>query len=379
MKQYLIIGNGIAGTSAAQSIRKYDQNGKIDIVTQEEFPFYARIRLPDYIAEVIDVKKLILHQDKWYYDNDINIRTQTKIIDIDYHKKKAKDQKGNIFGYNSLLIATGSKPFFPFIPGNDKKNIFVLRNIGDANNIMSAARKAKRIIIVGGGLLGLETAYALIRKSYSIVVLELIDRLLPRQIDKQGSALIMNLLEKKGFKFKLNAKVRKIIGHDFVKGLELDSGEIVDGDMIIISAGVRANLDIPLKLKLKTKRGTIVNSKMQTSINDIYAAGDVAQIEETHLCLWSIADKQGEIAGANMAGYSQDYEGAIPLNHLSIAGIKLSSAGNIDVENLLDNDIKMREQIYQKFVRKEGKLVGCIMINDTIGFTDIAKKIAGKK
>ncbi len=378
MRKYLIIGNGVAGTTAAQEIRKNDPQGQITIVTKESLPYYSRIRLPDYVAGLADVSDLIIKKDQWYMDQNIDLKTDVVIKDIDHANKQAVDQNNNVLEYDSLLIATGSNSFVPPIEGSTKENVFALRNFEDAKRIIQATAEAKKIVVIGGGLLGLESSHALIKKGLSVTVVEFFDRLLPRQMDNQGALLLKEMLENLGFEFRLDAKTKEIKGDKTVSGVELESGEILKADIVLFSAGVRPNLELPAKLSLKTDKGVIVNSNMKTSIENIYAAGDVAEFEQTNFCIWAEAQEQGKTAGANMALASNTFKTIVPSNRLKVAGIDLGSAGNFDPEDTLDSEIEKGDQIYRKLVKKDGKLVGCIMLGDTTGFNDVVKQINNK-
>jgi nitrite reductase (NADH) large subunit len=376
MKKYLIIGNGVAGTEAAKEIRKNDSQGQIIMVTEETTPFYSRIKLPDFIAGVTDKSDLVIRKDQWYKDHKIELKTGTPITNIDHVKNQAEDQAGNIYKYDSLLISTGSTSFIPPVEGSSKKNVFALRTFDDADNIVKSFPNVKNVVVIGGGLLGIETAHAIVKRGFSVIVVEFFDRLLPRQLDQESALLLTKTLKDKGFKFKLGAKTKEIKGDTLVTGVELESGEVLDADIVLFSAGVRPNLNLPEKLGLKTDRGVVVDNHMETSQKLIYAAGDVAQFEETNFCIWPEAQEQGRIAGSNMAGVLQDFEPIVPSNRLKVAGIDLGSAGDIDPDNKLESEVERSEKIYRKLVKKEGKLVGCIMLGNTAGFSGVVRQIA---
>ncbi|MCK5097295.1 MAG: NAD(P)/FAD-dependent oxidoreductase [Desulfobacteraceae bacterium] len=378
MNKYLIIGNGVAGATAAQEIRKNDPDGRVVMVTEETTPFYSRIRLPDYVAGITEKSDLIIRKDQWYIDQKIDLKTGTTIVDIDHANKQAKDQVGNVFEYDSLLISTGSQSFIPPIKGNTKENVFALRTFEDAENIVKSIDNARNVVLIGGGLLGLEAAYALIKKGLTVTVVEFFDRLLPRQMDNQGALLLKEILEGQGFLFRLGAKTKEIKGDKAVTGVELESGEVLDADIVLFSAGVRPNLNLAEMLGLEIERGIVVDAHMGTSLDGVYAAGDVAQFEQTNFCIWSEAQGQGKVAGTNMAGNPGVFEPIVPSTRLKVAGIDLASAGDIDPEDALESEIEKSDQVYRKIVKKNGKLVGCIMLGDMKGYSNVVKQIAAK-
>ena len=375
MTKYLIIGNGVAGTTAAQEIRKNDPHGLITMVTEEKIPFYSRIKLPDYIAGITGKFDLIIKKEQWYKDNKIELETGVTITSIDNTKHEAKDQTGKVWDYDSLLISTGSTPFIPPVEGSAKVNVFALRTAKDADNIIQASDNANNVTAIGGGLLGLEAAYALIKRGLDVTIIEFFDRLLPRQMDSEGALLLKGMLEAQGFKFRLGAKTKQIQGDNFVTGVQLESGEVISTEIVLFSAGVRPNLILPQNLKLKTDQGVVVNEHMETSLNGVYAAGDIAQFEKTNFCLWSEAQAQGSVAGANMSGIKDSFKTIVPSSRLKVAGIDLCSAGDIDPDGRYDSEVKKSDTVYRKLVRKNDKLIGCIMLGDISGFSAVVKQI----
>ena len=375
MTKYLIIGNGVAGATAAQEIRKNDSQGQITMVTEEKFPFYSRIKLPDYITGIKGRSDRIIKKEQWYIDHKIDLKTGTNVTNIDNAKHEAKDQTGRIWQYDSLLISTGSNPFIPPVEGNTKVNVFTLRTIKDADNIVQASDNANNVTAIGGGLLGIEAAYALIKRGLDVTIVEFFDRLLPRQMDSEGALLLKKMLEAQGFKFRLGAKTKQIQGDNFVTGVELESGEVITTEIVLFSAGVRPNLILPQKLKLKTDQGVIVNKHMETSLSGVYAAGDIAQFKKTNFCIWSEAQEQGRVAGANMSGIKDSFKTIVPSNRLKVAGIDLCSAGDIDPDEIYESEIEKSDTVYRKLVSKHGKLIGCIMLGDITGFSDAVKQI----
>ncbi|MBF0209309.1 MAG: NAD(P)/FAD-dependent oxidoreductase [Desulfamplus sp.] len=420
MKQYLIIGNGIAGTTAAEEIRKHDQDGEILLVTNESLPLYSRIRLPDFLCGKIGEKELLIKNQDWHDKHKIRLITETQIEKIDFNNKKAS-QGSNYFEFDALLLAVGSRAFIPPVKGCDQGGVFSLRSINDANSIIKKLtlnknlknktakpsesspnsetidKEKKEVVVIGGGLLGLEAAAAMLHSGIGVTVVEFCDRLLPRQLDYDGAKLLQVSLEKMGINFKLGEATEEILGkiHDGaqrlasvlkkvkfkpqVTGVKLKSGEILKADAVLFSAGVRPDLSLVVNSDIKVDKGVMVNAQMETSISSIYAAGDVAEYDGINFCIWSEAMEQGRVAGINMAGGDAQYKNIPPSNMLKVAGIALASAGEIDVDGKMDCDIVSTESIYKKIVKdKNGKIVGCIMIGDTTDFNKIFKQIKGE-
>ena len=373
MKRYLIIGNGVAGTTAAQNIRELDKEGAVTIVSEESVPFYSRIKLPDYVAGSQGVDDIIIRKDKWYKDQDVELKLDVAIADIDPELKVAVDRNGISYPYDTLLLATGSYSFIPPIEGSGTGNVFALKTVADADRIIKASSGIKNATVIGGGLLGLEAGNAILKRGITVSVVEFFDRLLPRQLDTEGAALLQKMMEEMGFVFYLGAKTEKIQGPEKVEGVQLDSGKVIDSDLVVFSTGVRSRLELAEKLNLETDKSIVVNPSMETSVKEVYAAGDVAQVEGMNYCIWPEAQEQGRVAGINMAGGKEGFRHIVPSNRLKVAGINLASAGDIDQDNKLEHEKEKTDTVYKKIVKKNGAVVGCIMLGNTDGFSDIVK------
>ncbi len=379
MANHLIIGNGVAGTTAAENIRKLDKAGKITIVTEESTPFYYRMRLPDFISGDLTEDKLSAKKDQWYKDQGIELKLQTRIQGADLGKKTVSTQSGLEIPYDRLLIATGSRSFIPPMKGSDKKGAFALRTIQDARDIVAWAKNIQKVVLIGGGLLGLEAGNALRKLGKNLTVVEFFPRLLPRQLDVTGGGRLQKIMEGMGFSFRLGAKTQEIKGEDRVSGVLLEGGELLPAEMVIVSAGVRPSLELAKGLNLDHDKGVKVDEQMRTNQPGIYAAGDVAEFKGMPYGIWTAATEQGQIAGTNMAGGNALYKGTVMANTLKVIGIDLASAGNIDAENKLESKVLTDEKVYKKIVLENDQIVGCIMLGDTKGFTKITKLMSDKQ
>ncbi len=379
--KYIIIGNGVAGTSAASQIRKIDRSGEITILTDESYPFYSRIRLIDYLAGEVGEKGLIIHEDIWYKKNNLNLLLNTRVSEIDNNKKQIITEKGEVLEYGKLLLATGGISFIPPIKGSDKKGVFTLRSLRDAREIIEYAGAIKKILLIGGGVLGLEAGNSLRKTGHEVTVVEFSHRLLPRQMDTEGSEILKDQLDSMGFTFYLGAKSREILGDDKVQGILLEDGTKIDCELVIISAGIRPRAELARKLGLTINRGLVVNETMETEIKDIYAAGDLIEHRGIFYGIWPASQKQGEIAGENMAGGSAVYGGTTPSNVLKVAGIDLAAAGDIDVEGKSESIVHKdrAKYIYKKLVIKDNVLAGCILYGDNSHYRNVVKAIDEKR
>ncbi|MDY6879303.1 MAG: FAD-dependent oxidoreductase [Desulfatiglans sp.] len=379
MKKFLIIGNGVGGATAAENIRKHDKESSIVMVTNEDFPFYYRIRLNEYIAGDIKEDDLRARDEKWYDERKIELMLNTRISGKGADEKTVVTEEGRQIPWDSLLIATGSHSFVPPIKGVEKKGVFSLRSLQDARNISEWAGNVENVVLIGGGLLGLEAGNALRKIGKKVTVVEFFPRLLPRQLDEEGAKRLQGIMEDMGFSFRLGAKTEAISGDDTATHVQLDGGDKLPAQMAIISAGVRSNIELAESIGLDHDKGIKVDERLRTSKEGIYAAGDVAEFRGMTYGIWPAAMDQGRIAGANMTGADEKYEGTTMANTLKVVGIDLASAGNIDAENEYDSEVVATDLSYKKIVIHEDKIIGCIMLGDTKDFNRINKAIAKKE
>ena len=376
--RYLIIGNGVAGTTAAFEIRKADPSSTILIVTDDTYPFYSRIRLPDFLAGSADEQGLIIKKPSWYKENRIGLSLNTKVEAIDPAGKMITLTAGEPLPYDRLLVATGASCFVPPLTGSDKPGVFTLRGLKDAQKIRQYAKNSKgNVLLIGGGVLGLEAGYGLMKAGCKITVVEFFPRLLPRQLDEQGAKILQQKMESLGFTFYLGAKSKEIIGRERTEALVLEDGARIGCDMIIISAGIRYNVKLLENHGAAIERGVVVNDRMETGIPDIYAAGDLVQHRGICYGIWPAAEQQGQTAGINMAGGNAEYGGTVMSNALKVAGVDIFASGDIDAEGKKESVIAADEErfVYRKLVFDNNRIVGAILLGDITDRRKIMKAI----
>jgi len=264
MKRYLIIGNGVAGARAAVKIREADQKGEVHIFTDEAYPFYYRVRFPEYVAGEVTIQNLTIHTKEWYQSKEISIHLEEPIGEVNIPKKEVISKKGKTYAYDLLLMATGGNAFIPLIKGTEKKGVFTLRTMNDAIRMKEFSEGIKQAILIGGGLVGLETGGALLRRGIKVAVIEYNPRILPRQMDTEGAQILQGKMESMGFSFFLNSQSEEILGKEIAEGLRLKDGRIVEGQMVIISAGVKPNIKLAQAMGLEIKNGILVNDRLET-------------------------------------------------------------------------------------------------------------------
>jgi len=380
MKRYLIIGNGVAGARAAVRIKETDPKGEIEIFTEESHPFYYRVRFPEFVAGEVTIEGLTIHTQEFYRNKGVSLHLEERIEEVHPEKKEVVSGKGKTYAYDLLLIATGGTAFVPPMKGVEKKGVFTLRSMKDAIDMKAFSAQVTQAILIGGGLVGLETGGALLRRGVKVAVIEYNPRILPRQMDPESSKILQGKMEEMGFTFFLNGQSDEILGKETVEGLRFKDGRMVEGQMVIISAGVRPNLQLAKGIGLETKNGILVNDRLETKREGVFAAGDVAEHRGRSYGIWPAAQRQGEIAGVNMAGGNSVYEGTVVSNRLKVVGIDLTAAGEIDPEGKLECIVKSdrEKNNYCKVIFKENRIIGCIFLGRTKGVSEILNAIEKK-
>ncbi len=370
--EYVIIGGSAAGISAAEAIRGKDKKGNITLISQEEVPLYSRCLLPYYLAGSINEEKLRFKPTTFFKDNKIEAILGVKAEKVLSDKKKIILSNKKEIPYDKLLIATGSSSQMLDIPGADKKGVFGLRTIKDANEIKDLLKSVKTALILGGGLIGTRSVYALKPHGVKIKVIIKSNQVLSQMLDADSAEIIRNHLEKQGIEIITGLEAKEILGNGSVKGVVLDNGEKIDCQLIIIGKGVKPNLDLVRESKIKTDSGIISDDYLKTTNDDIYTAGDCAQVKDLITgqsvlsALWISAVLQGRIAGLNMVQEKQKYEGALSMNSVEFFGLPVISIGATRLKDSSLEELKIinkQQNIYKKIILKDNKIIGVILIN----------------
>jgi len=366
MMRYVIVGGGVAGTAAADAIRKRDPGGSIIILTDEEYSLWSKIRLPEMFSGSIDAEGLVIHKPRWYERRDIDLRTGEVVDSVDPESKVVTTSKGEEVPYDRLLLATGGQPFVPPIPGADLDNVFTIRKLTEAAQVHDRLKDLPRVVIIGGGTLGLELARNILEMKSEVHVIESHSRLLPKLTDPASSEMLHLRLDHMGIHIHHDCDTREIRGDGRVQEVIIADGRSLDADAVIIATGMRAEKTLGDSLGLEAERGIVVDDHMRTSVPDIYAAGDVCEHRQTKYGSWRAAEMQGSLAGANMAGDGIAYEGTVPSKYVRVAGADVFSAGHLDEEGKLDNKLHVdwEKMIYKRIVLDDCRIVGSVMVGD---------------
>ncbi len=366
-----IVGNNVAGTTLAKGLRDADAGAEIDIFTEEKTQYYPRPRLIDFISGAIQEKDMPFYPLDWYAKNRIGLKLGTRVERVNPSKKEI-EVDGTMVSYDKLVLATGSNSFVPPLQGLPKRNVFTLRTIDDARMIREASAKCKHAVVIGAGLLGLESARSVCTgfPHMTVTILEYAEHILMRQLDHDGATILQRWIESTGATIITRAETVEALGNETVSAVRLKDGRTVEGDMVIISAGTRSNLSLAMSAGLKTNRGIIVDSALRTSDPDIFAVGDVAEFNGTVWAMIPSALDQARVATKKILGQaSPDYTGTVPSNTLKVVGMDLTAIGTVRSQHEPPEpgyeEFKTTSadgQVYRKFVVKDGRMIGAILL-----------------
>lgn len=381
--RFVIIGNGVAGVTAARALS--EAGAEVEIYTQGTHHYYPRPRLHEFLTGEIELEELPLYPPAWYEKRGITVHLEAEVVRLDPTAKRIALADGREVLYDRLLLAVGSRPFIPPIEGVDKAGVFTIRTIEDALALKKWTKEAKRAVIVGGGLLGLEAARAFMVLGLGVTVLEQGPYLLSRQLDAEGGTLMRELIEAMGIKVVLEVSSQAILGDGtspptlggIASGVLLQDGRRIEGDLILVSAGVRCNVRLAQEAGLEVNRGVVVDERLRTSAEDIYAAGDVAEFQGRVYGIIPAAIEQARAAAQNMLGEEAAYQGTIPSNTLQVVGIDCTSIGVVHPpEGEGYQELRKSEaRVYKKLVLKDGRLVGAILLGDMKDAVPISRLI----
>lgn len=377
----IVIGNGISGTIFAKTLRELDRNVEIDVFAGEKYHYYPRPNLIDFLAERIPFERLFAFSDDWYSKQKIQIRLSQPVKKILPEFQEIELDEGHRESYDRLVVANGSFSFVPPFQGTNKKGIFTLWSVDDAYRILEYLVDHPNVVVIGGGLLGLEIARALKTRGAEVGVVEFFDRLLPRQLDQRGASILQTHIERMGIKVRVGTVTEEFLGREEVRGLRFKGGDRWNADMALVAAGARPNVSLAQEAKLEVDRGLIVNDFLQTSEPLIYGVGDAVQHKGRVYGIIPASFDQARQAAHNVFGQEKEYFGTIPSNTLKVMGVHLTSIGVVNPEGNDFDELRkeIREEgIYKKVVLQNGVIVGAIWMGTKEGVNDITRLIAQK-
>lgn len=379
---FVIVGNGIAGLSAAETIRDRNKTASIVMISEETFDTYNRPMLTKTMMAGFTPEQIAVHEESWYVDNNILRILSRKVVSVDSKGKQVVLDDGMKLQYTKLIIATGAECFTPPIKGVEKGHVIAIRRIEDIQKINELLPETKNVVVIGGGVLGLEAAWEFKKSRCEVTVLELAPLLMGRQLDAAAGEMLMAVADSEGVTIHTGVQIEAIEGgekEDSVTGVRLGDGKVIPADLVIVSAGICANTALANQAGLNVERAIVVNEKMETNIKDIYACGDCAQYNGMNLAIWPEASEQGKTAGMNAAGEDTDYQ--VPSAGLSFHGMNtvLYAIGdNGKNPKLSYRTMEIRDDAkkqYEKYYYVNRQLKGAILIGDVTKMAEVTEEI----
>jgi nitrite reductase (NADH) large subunit len=374
----LVVGNGLTGTIASKTLRQLDPAAEIEIFAEENYLYYPRPNLIEYLAGNAQRDDLFAFSDEWFADQNILVHLGRPVARLHPGSKEIELDGGRKESYDRLLLANGASSWIPPIAGAEKKGVFALRTLDDASAILEWIGDHPEVVIIGGGLLGLEIARAIRSRTDSVQVVEFFPRLLPRQLDKEGAAVLQSQIEEMGIQVRLDVATEEILGEGAIAGLRFKNGEEIQAQAAIVAAGVRPNIGLAKEAGLGTDKGILVDDTLRTSDPYIYAAGDCVQHKERIYGIIPASFNQARIAAFNIAGQEKKYSGTVPSNTLKVVGLDLTSIGLVNPEDEQAEELRKtsaEDGIYKKLVLQKGKLVGAIWMGTRENVNEINRLI----
>jgi len=364
----VIVGNGMAAARLVDELAKTSLGRyAIAVIGAEPRLAYNRVLLSSVLAGEIASHDIELKPASWWRDRGVTLKYNSLVTEIDVGRRELKIAGDESIEFSRLVLATGSSPLRLNLPGVDLAGVHTFRDSRDVDLLLALALRKRPVVVVGGGLLGLEAAYGLAKAGTPVTLLHLMDRLMERQLDPPAADLLKTLVERKGVEVLLKADTARIYGSSRVEGVELADGRKIEADAVVFAAGIRPNTMLAQQAGIAVNRGIMVDDVLQTSAPDIYALGECAEHRGVCYGLVEPAYEQARVLARHLAGRSANYAGSVVATNLKVSGVSVFSAGDFlgtdGSEAIMLSDV--RRGTYKKLVVAEGRLVGAVLVGDT--------------
>ena len=366
----VVIGNGMAGMRTVEELLKLEggQRFRITVFGAEPHVNYNRIMLSSVLAGDKELDDIVINSREWYEENNITLITSDAVTRIDRGDKSVTAASGLTVHYDRLLIATGSRPLAPPIPGLGLPGVCAFRDIADVDKMLTAARTHKRAVVIGGGLLGLEAAWGLKQRGMSVALVHLMPTLMERQLDAAAGQMLQRDLDRRGIAFFTDGQTEEITGTEHAEGVQLADGRFIPADLVVLAIGIRPNIDLAKVAQLEVNRGIVVTDDMRTSDPDIFAVGECVEHRGNVFGLVAPIWDQARVCAARLAGDEEAlFVSKALATSLKITGVDVFSAGALMAADESDDEITLRDDskgLYKKIVLRDGKLVGAVLYGD---------------
>lgn len=364
----VIVGNGMAAARLVDELAKTALGRyAVAVIGEEPRLAYNRVLLSSVLAGETGSHEIELRPAEWWRNRGVTVRYGYRVTEVDLGRRELKIAGEESMEYSKLVLATGSTPLRLKVPGVDLAGVHTFRDTRDVDLLLTLAAARKRVVVVGGGLLGLEAAYGLAKAGAPVTLLHLMDRLMERQLDPPAADLLKTLVERKGIRILLNASTAGIHGDGRVEAIELADGSRIEADAVIFAAGIKPNVALAKEAGIAVNRGVVVNDVMRTSSSDVFALGECAEHRGICYGLVEPAYEQARVLARHLAGRPAAYEGSVISTNLKVSGVSLFSAGDFmggeGSESLVLSD--RSRGTYKKLVIADGRLTGAVLIGDT--------------
>jgi nitrite reductase (NADH) large subunit len=363
----VIVGNGMAAARLVDELAK-SALGRyaIAVIGAEPRLAYNRVLLSSVLAGETASHDIELRPADWWRDRGVTLKYGCVATEIDVGRRELKIENDESIAFSKLVLATGSTPLRLDVPGADLAGVHTFRDSRDVDLLLTLAARKKRVVVVGGGLLGLEAAYGLAKAGAQVALVHLMDRLMEHQLDVSAAELLKSLVERKGVKVLLNANTARIHGETRVEAIELSDGRRIDADAVIFAAGIRPNVALAKDAGISVNRGIVVDDTLQTGAPDIFALGECAEHRGICYGLVEPAYEQARVLARHLAGRAAAYEGSVVATNLKVSGVGVFSAGDFmgaeGTEAIVLNDAS--GGTYKKLVISGGRLTGAVLVGD---------------
>jgi len=363
----VIVGNGMAAARLVDELAKVALGRyAIAVIGDEPRLAYNRVLLSSVLAGETASHDIELRPAAWWRDRGVTLKYGCVATEIDVGRRELKIANEESIGFSRLVLTTGSTPLRLNLPGAGLAGVHTFRDSRDVDLLLTLAAQKKRVVVVGGGLLGLEAAYGLAKAGTLVTLIHLMDRLMERQLDAPAAELLKSLVERKGIRVMLGANTARVLGETRVEGIELTDGRRIDADAVIFAAGIRPNIALAQDAGIPVNRGIVVDDHLQTGAPDIFALGECAEHRGICYGLVEPAYEQARVLARFLAGGAAAYGGSVVATNLKVSGVSVFSAGDfIDAdgtETIVLDDV--RHGTYKKLVVSDGRLTGAVLVGD---------------
>jgi nitrite reductase (NADH) large subunit len=364
----VVVGNGMAAARLVDELAKVALGRyAIAVIGAEPRLAYNRVLLSSVLAGEAQSHDIELKPANWWRERGVTLKYGCMATEIDVGRRELKIAHEESMAFSRLVLATGSTALRLNLPGADLAGVHTFRDSRDVDLLLALAARKKPVVVIGGGLLGLEAAYGLAKAGAAVTLVHLMDRLMERQLDASAAELLKSLVERKGIRVLLNASTVRLHGETEVEGVELADGQRLEADAVVFAAGIRPNAALARDAGIAVNRGIIVDDRLQTGAPDIYALGECAEHRGICYGLVEPAYEQAAVLARHLAGAAVSYGGSVVATNLKVSWVGVFSAGDFigaaGSETIVLNDV--RQGTYKKLVIAEGRLAGAVLVGDT--------------